>query len=82
MGHSQAMIRTIISLDKDTKAWLDEEAAREKLPMTAIIRRAVALLRGQGGGSPLSTDDLLAKTRGTWKQGDGLAWQRRLRDAW
>lgn len=79
------MVRTIISLDEETKAWLDEQAAREKLPMAALIRRAVALLRSQarnGRLAEVSTDDLLARTRGTWKRGDGLAWQRKLRDEW
>src|SRR2546422_471115 len=37
------MVRTIISIDDETKAWLDEQASREGLSMTALIRRARAL---------------------------------------
>ena len=27
-------------------------------------------------------DSLLRRTRGIWRRGDGLAWQRKLRDEW
>jgi hypothetical protein len=76
------MVRTVISLDEEDKAWLDRQAARRRVPMTRLIREAVRLLRRHEGASRPSTDDLLSRTQGIWRRGDGLRWQRRLRDEW
>ncbi len=76
------MIRTVISLDESDKDWLDRQAAMRNLPMTEVVREAVRLLRSTqefGGGE---VDELLARTTGCWPQGDGMNWQRQLRDAW
>lgn len=75
------MVRTIISLDDDDKAWLDERARREGVPMTELLRRAVRLLRSIPEGEP-TTEELLEQTRGLWRGGDGLEHQERLRDEW
>ncbi len=77
------MIRTIISLDPEEKAWLDEKARETGQSMTAVVREAVVRYRAQDAkcGSP-SLKALLERTRGTWKQGDGLAWQNKLRAEW
>jgi hypothetical protein len=77
-----AVVRTVISLEEDDKAWLDAEAARERLPMTELIRRAVSRLRAEKRPPGPSLEELLLQTRGLWKQADGLAWQRRLRAEW
>lgn len=74
------MARTIISLENDDKKWLDERARREGVSMAELIRRAVKMLRAHPEG--LTTEDLLEKTRGLWKHGDGLAFQESLRDEW
>ena len=76
------MVHTVIALDEDDKRWLDHEAAAEGVPVAEIIRRAVRLLRGQTPAMHLSLDDLLEKTRGLWKRGDGLEYQRNSRRAW
>lgn len=76
------MVRTVISLDEDDKEWLDREAGRLGVPMTELVRRAVGMLRQHAelGSEPL--DDLLETTSGSWRHGDGLEYQRRLRDEW
>lgn len=77
------MVRTIISLDPEEKAWLDEKARRSGKPMTAVVREALSRYRAQDGRRnkpPLAT--LLDNTRGIWKRGDGLAWQKKLRGEW
>ena len=76
------MVRTVISMEEEDKAWLDEKAAQEGVPMTALVRRAIRLLRQREGLSDLPLSDLLARTQGIWRAGDGLAWQRSLRDEW
>jgi predicted transcriptional regulator len=76
------MTRTVISLPDDQKAWLDRLARQQGVPMTRIVQRAVALLRAQMEAENPSFDALLDATSGTWERGDGLAWQRALRDEW
>jgi hypothetical protein len=74
------MVRTVIALDEEDKAWLDERARAEGVPMTELIRRAVRMLRARPGEP--TTEELLDKTRGLWRSGDGLEYQRRVRDEW
>lgn len=76
------MVRTVISLDDDDKAWLDRQAARRKVAMTALVREAVALLRRKEAARSPSGGDVLERSRGIWRRGDALAWQNRMRDAW
>lgn len=75
------MVRTIVSLDEDDKRWLDDEAARQGVPMTEVIRRAVKRLRSEGERT-VDFERLLAATRGIGTGEDGLAVQGRLRDEW
>ncbi len=75
------MIRTIVSLDEKDKRWLDRKAAREGIPMTELIRRAVKRLRSEETDAA-AFDRLLRATSGIGSGEDGLAVQRRLRDEW
>lgn len=77
------MPKTLVNLDPDDKAWLDQEARRRKLPMTELVRQAVHSyrLREQSQARP-ALDEVLALTAGLWRHGDGLAWQQRLRGEW
>lgn len=76
------MSRTIISLDPDDRAWLSRKAKRERTPMTELVRRAVREFRKHSGPEASELDGLLSETAGLWKQGDGLAYQKRLRGEW
>ncbi|MCZ8132781.1 MAG: ribbon-helix-helix protein, CopG family [Steroidobacteraceae bacterium] len=77
------MVRTVVSLDPEDKAWLDARARRLGRPMTALVREAVARMRAQESESGEDTlSEVLARTHGLSKQGDGRARQRRLRDEW
>ncbi len=76
------MVRTVIAIEENDKAWLDEKAAQEGVPMTELVRRAIRLLRQREGLSEKPLEELLARTKGLFKSGDGLAWQRGLRDEW
>jgi hypothetical protein len=77
-----AMVRTLISLDEDDKKWLDERAAAEGVAMTELIRRAVRLLRQQARRPRPGLNELLKRTSGVWRQGDGLEYQRKTRREW
>ena len=76
------MIRTLISLDLEDKAWLDRQARRQRIPMTRLVRRAIQRLRQDAEADPASFERLLRETAGMGKLGDGLTAQRKLRGEW
>ena len=79
------MIRTVISLDEESKEWLTnrlEQARQEHVSTAELIRTAVRKYRDEKKREALPLSDLLKQTSGIWKSGDGLAYQRRLRKEW
>ncbi|CAN5236697.1 hypothetical protein BH24PSE2_BH24PSE2_13470 [soil metagenome] len=75
--------RTIINIDESDKAWLDQQANAEQLPMTELVRRAVRLYRAQQEARQRpDLAGILDRTSGIWKKGDTLDYQRRLRKEW
>ncbi|TAM61187.1 MAG: ribbon-helix-helix protein, CopG family [Rhodanobacter sp.] len=77
------MVRTLINLDPDDKAWLDREAEARKLPMTELVRQAVRGYRIRHESHGLTDlQAALRRTAGIWQHGDGLHYQHRLRDEW
>ena len=76
------MVRTIVGLDPEDKAWLDRKAREEKVPMAQIVRRAVRRYRKESEKAAPSIERLLQKTKGTWKAGDGLSYQQHMREEW
>lgn len=77
------MPRTLINLDSDDKQWLDEQARARGISMAGLVREAVHeyRVREQAAARP-TLEQALAETAGIWGNGDGLAWQRQLRDEW
>ncbi len=74
------MVRTVISLSEDDKAWLDGVARERGVPMAEVVRLAVRTYREEAESA--TWDEVLAETRGIWKRGDGLTWQEKVRDEW
>ncbi len=74
------MVRTVVAIPEDDKRWLDRQAAEQGLPMTELVRRAIASYR-MAGTRP-TFEELLDAVKGTWKHGDGLRWQEALRGEW
>ncbi|MBW3631365.1 MAG: ribbon-helix-helix protein, CopG family [Gemmatimonadetes bacterium] len=74
------MVRTVISFDPDDKAWLDEKAKRERVTMAELVRRAIRRMREEER-TP-SFDEVLERARGSWRHGDGLEYQLRIREEW
>lgn len=77
------MPRTIISLDEENKAWLDQQAALRRVPMTELVRQAVREFRAreQSRNKP-ALQEVLERTAGIWRAGDGLEYQDRIRREW
>jgi hypothetical protein len=75
--------RTLVNLDAEDKQWLDAEAKVRGVSMAALVREAVHEYRMHEQAATRPTlDQALSDTRGIWRAGDGMAWQRRLRDEW
>ena len=73
------MIRMILSLEDQDKSWLERKARQEGVSMAEIVRLAV---RSMKQAEEESLDQLLAATRGVWRKGDGLRYQRAVRRDW
>jgi Arc/MetJ-type ribon-helix-helix transcriptional regulator len=73
------MVRTIISLDEELKAWVDEKSRREKISMTELVKRGLRMLRE---AEEHKLEELLEGTSGIWPNGDGLEYQIKERDGW
>jgi hypothetical protein len=76
------MIRTVISLDPDDKAWLDRKAKQDGVSMTEVVRTAVRRLKEQSHTPSPRYERLLRRTRKLWRRGDGLEYVRRIREEW
>lgn len=77
------MVRTIISLTEEEKAWVDNIASEEHVSMTAVIRTAIKHYRAEVEANQRpSFDELLHQTKGISKIKDGLAFQQKLRNEW
>jgi hypothetical protein len=76
------MIRTVISLDEESKKWLDRRAREENISTAELIRTAVRKYRDEKSREALPLKDLLKQTSGIWRRDDGLTYQRRLRKEW
>ena len=77
------MPRTVVSLSDEDKSWLDHKAQTEGVPMTELVRRAVREYRERyGHGGPRHFGELLDRTQGCWRRGDGMRYQDLLRDEW
>jgi hypothetical protein len=76
-------VRTIVNIPDDDKTWLMKEARRQKVTMTELVRRAIKNYRQKNRqDDPDAFSEALKKTKGRWKSGDGLKYQKSLRDEW
>lgn len=77
------MIRMLITLPESEKQWLMKAAKKEQISTSELVRRIIAAHHKQQLSSKKrNISKLLNKTKGTWKQGDGLEYQQRIRDEW
>jgi hypothetical protein len=76
------MVRTVISLDNEDKSWLDKQSRARGVTMTRLVREAVRFYRDRAELRNTSLQQLLNATKGIWKKGDGLKYQRRVRAEW
>ncbi|RQD75531.1 hypothetical protein [Desulfonatronospira sp. MSAO_Bac3] len=72
--------RTIITLPDEDRAWLESYSRTYGISMAEGVRRALRMLREDREKDVYRA--LVEQTRGTWKQGDGLEYQQRMRAEW
>jgi hypothetical protein len=73
------MTRMLISLEENDRRWLEQRAQEAGVPMSEVVRQAIRQAQ-KNGQKPMK--ELLASTKGLWRQGDGLKYQRRIRKEW
>jgi plasmid stability protein len=73
------MTRMLISLEDRDKQWLALKAQESGKPMSEVVRQAI---RQAQAAEERPMKALLASTKGLWRKGDGLRYQRRVRKEW
>ena len=77
------MSRMVVTLEDSEKLWLAKESKAQHKSIAQIIRDAVKEYRKYlKSKQPESFEELLESTRGTWTEGDPLAYQRKIRSEW
>ena len=79
----KTLVRTVVSLPDQQKAWLDRQAAARRVSMSSLIRQAVSeFRRRERRRAKAPFGEVLARTAGIWPAGDGLEYQERVREEW
>ena len=69
----------IVSLEDHDKSWLERKSHEMGVSMAEMVRLAVRRMRH---AEDESIEKLLESTRGVWRNGDGLRYQRKIRSEW
>ena len=73
-------IRTIITLSEEDKQWLESYSNVHQVSLAEAIRQGIRRLKD---AELQETYRVLVKsTKGLWKKGDGLKYQRKIRSGW
>jgi Mor family transcriptional regulator len=72
--------RIIISIPDEDKLWLEGYSKVHQISVAEAIRQGIDQLKK--ANRQQTYRQLVEKTRGVWKKGDGLAYQEKLRAEW
>jgi hypothetical protein len=72
--------RITITISEEDKLWLDGYTKVHKISLAEAIRHGIRHLKQ--GERQKTYQKLLENTCGIWKQGDGLAYQEKMRTEW
>ena len=72
--------RIIITIPEEDKRWLEAYGKAHGISVSEAIRQAVRKVRQSEDVNTYRS--IVAKTKGLWKRGDGLKYQRALRAEW
>jgi len=72
--------RMIITLSEEEKDWLESYSEASGISMAEAVRQGVEKLRETNDWDTYRK--VVEATRGLWKTGDGLKYQREIRSEW
>jgi len=75
-----ASTRTIITLPEEDKHWLEAYSNVHKISVAEAIRQGIQTLKNSK--TEQTYRQLVMKTVGLWKKGDGLEYQEKIRSEW
>jgi hypothetical protein len=73
-------IRTIITLSEEDKKWLESYSNAHQVSVAEAIRQGIRRLKDAELKETYRV--LVQNTKGLWKKGDGLKYQRKIRSEW
>ena len=75
-----ASVRTIITLSEKDKKWLESYSSLHHMSVAEAIRRGIKKLKEAEYYETYQS--LVLNSKGLWKRGDGLAYQKQMRAEW
>jgi hypothetical protein len=72
--------RTIITISEEDKRWLESYSSLNRVSVAEAIRQGIRKLKEAELFENYQT--LVQRTKGLWKQGDGLNFQKKIRAEW
>ena len=72
--------RTIITLSEEDKQWLESYSSAHQVSVAEAIRQGIRRLKE--GELQETYRVLVQSSKGLWKKGDGLKYQRKIRSEW
>jgi hypothetical protein len=73
------MTRLLVSLNEQERSFLQRKARQTGVSMAEVVRQSIQRMKT---AEQKSFHDLLDATKGTWRGGDGLRYQRKIRREW
>jgi hypothetical protein len=77
---NMASKRTIITISEEDKSWLESYSKLHRVSMAEAIRQGIRKLKEAELSENYRT--LVQVTKGLWKKGDGLKYQKKIRAEW
>jgi len=75
-----ASVRTIITLSEEDKQWLESYSSLHHMSVAEAVRRGIRKLKEAEFSENYQT--LVLNSKGLWKKGDGLTYQKQIRTDW
>jgi hypothetical protein len=72
--------RTIITISEEDKRWLESYSSLNRVSVAEAIRQGIRKLKEAELFENYQT--LVQRTKGLWKKGDGLNFQKKIRAEW
>ena len=72
--------RTIITISEEDKRWLESYSSLNRVSVAEAIRQGIRKLKEAELFDNYQT--LVQRTKGLWKKGDGLNFQKKIRAEW